>query len=64
MKTNCDCVKLDGGVEYKDTIAAMVKAGITVMGHIGLTPQTTTSLGVFREQVGTPESAKKLIEDA
>ena len=64
METNCDCVKLEGGVEYKDTIAAMVKAGIPVMGHIGLTPQTATSLGGFRVQGGTPESAKKLIEDA
>ena len=59
METNCDCVKLEGGVEYKDTIAAMVKAGIPVMGHIGLTPQTATSLGGFRVQGGTPESAKK-----
>ena len=64
METNCDCVKLEGGVEYKDTIAAMVKAGIPVMGHIGLTPQTATSLGGFRVQGGTPESAKKLIEEA
>lgn len=64
METNCDCVKLEGGVEYKDTITAMVKAGIPVMGHIGLTPQTATSLGGFRVQGGTPESAKKLIEDA
>lgn len=64
METNCDCVKLEGSVEYKDTIAAMVKAGIPVMGHIGLTPQTATSLGGFRVQGGTPESAKKLIEDA
>ena len=64
METNCDCVKLEGGVEYKDTIAAMVKAGIPVMGHIGLTPQTATSLGGFRVQGGTPESAKQLIEDA
>ena len=64
METNCDCVKLEGGVEYKDTIAAMVKAGIPVMGHIGLTPQTATSLGGFRVQGGNPESAKKLIEDA
>ena len=64
METNCDCVKLEGGVEYKDTIAAMVKAGIPVMGHIGLTPQTATCLGGFRVQGGTPESAKKLIEDA
>lgn len=64
METNCDCVKLEGGVEMADTIAAMVKAGIPVMGHIGLTPQTATSIGGFKVQGGTPESAAKLIEDA
>lgn len=63
-ETGCDCVKLEGGVEMAETIAAMVKAGIPVMGHIGLTPQTATSLGGFRVQGGTPESAAKLIEDA
>ena len=45
-------------------IEAIVKAGINVMGHIGLTPQTASSLGGFKVQGGTPESAKKLIEDA
>ncbi len=63
-ETGCDCIKLEGGVEMADTIAAMVKAGIPVMGHIGLTPQTATSLGGFKVQGGTPESAAKLIEDA
>lgn len=64
METNCDCIKMEGGVEFAPTVAALVKAGIPVMGHIGLTPQTATSLGGFRVQGGTPESAKKLIEDA
>ncbi|SDF30009.1 3-methyl-2-oxobutanoate hydroxymethyltransferase [Sporomusa acidovorans] len=64
METNCDCIKLEGGVDLAPTIARMVKAGIPVMGHIGLTPQTSTSLGGFRVQGGTPESARKLIEDA
>ena len=64
METNCDCVKLEGGVEMAPTIERMVKAGINVMGHIGLTPQTATSFGGFKVQGGTPESAKKLIEDA
>jgi len=63
-ETGCDCIKLEGGVEMADTIAAIVKAGIPVMGHIGLTPQTAGSLGGFKVQGGTPESAKKLIEDA
>lgn len=63
-ETGCDCVKLEGGVEMAETIAAMVKGGIPVMGHIGLTPQTATSLGGFKVQGGTPESAAQLIEDA
>ena len=64
METNCDCVKLEGGVNMAPTIEAMVKAGIPVMGHIGLTPQTATNVGGFKVQGGTPESARQLIEDA
>ena len=63
-ETNCDCIKLEGGIEMESRIRAIVKAGINVMGHIGLTPQTASSLGGFKVQGGTPESAKKLIEDA
>ena len=63
-ETGCDCVKMEGGAEMAKTLEAMVKAGIPVMGHIGLTPQTATSLGGFKVQGGTPESARKLIEDA
>lgn len=63
-ETGCDCVKLEGGVEMVDTINAIVTAGIPVMGHIGLTPQTAGSLGGFKVQGTTPESAKQLIQDA
>lgn len=63
-ETGCDCIKLEGGVEMADKIEAIVKAGIPVMGHLGLTPQTTSQLGGFRVQGSTPESAAKLIEDA
>jgi len=63
-ETNCDCIKLEGGIEMVTRIEAIVKAGINVMGHIGLTPQTASALGGFKVQGGTPESAKKLIEDA
>lgn len=63
-ETGCDCVKLEGGVEMADTIRAIVKAGVPVMGHIGLTPQTAGSLGGFKVQGGTPERAAQLIEDA
>lgn len=63
-ETGVDCIKLEGGVDMADTIRALVKAGINVMGHIGMTPQTATSFGGFKVQGGTPESARKLIEDA
>ncbi len=63
-ETNCDCIKLEGGIEMLPRISAIVNAGINVMGHIGLTPQTSSALGGFKVQGGTPESAKKLIEDA
>ena len=64
METNCDCVKLEGGANMAPTIKRMVDAGIPVMGHIGMTPQSATSFGGFKVQGGTPEGAKKLIEDA
>jgi 3-methyl-2-oxobutanoate hydroxymethyltransferase len=63
-ETGCDCVKLEGGIEMASRIRAIVNAGILVMGHIGLTPQTATAVGGFKVQGGTPESAQKLIEDA
>ncbi len=64
METNCDCVKLEGGAVMAPTIKRMVDVGIPVMGHIGLTPQSATSFGGFKVQGGTPEGAKKLIQDA
>ncbi|MEA4946069.1 MAG: 3-methyl-2-oxobutanoate hydroxymethyltransferase [Oscillospiraceae bacterium] len=64
METNCDCVKLEGGVTMAPTIRRMVDVGIPVMGHIGMTPQSATSFGGFKVQGGTPEGAKKLIQDA
>lgn len=63
-ETNCDCVKLEGGIEMLPQIKAIAGIGINVMGHIGLTPQTASSLGGFKVQGGTPESAAKLIKDA
>ena len=63
-ETGVDCIKLEGGIEMADTIRALTKAGINVMGHIGMTPQTATSFGGFKVQGGTPEGARKLIEDA
>lgn len=60
----CDTIKLEGGVEMADTVKAIVDAGISVMGHIGLTPQTVSKLGGFRVQGKGSEAAKRVVEDA
>lgn len=59
-----DAVKLEGGVAMAETVAAIVRAGIPVQGHIGLTPQTAASLGGFKVQGKSAEAARQLIEDA
>lgn len=59
-----DAVKLEGGREVADTVCAIVKAGIPVMGHIGLTPQAASQLGGFRVQGRTSAAGQRLIEDA
>ena len=61
-ETGCDCVKLEGGINMADKIAAIVNAGIPVMGHIGLTPQTATSLGGFKVQGGTLKAPANLLK--
>lgn len=57
-------VKLEGGSEVADTVCAIVKAGIPVMGHIGLTPQAASQLGGFRVQGRTSEAGQRLMKDA
>ncbi|MGI6711197.1 MAG: 3-methyl-2-oxobutanoate hydroxymethyltransferase [Bacillota bacterium] len=59
-----DAVKLEGGIEIKDTVRTLVQGGIPVMAHIGLTPQTASQLGGFKVQGRDAESARRLIEDA
>ena len=59
-----DAVKLEGGRERADAIRAIIGAGIPVMGHIGLTPQSVHQLGGFRAQGKTALAAKRLVEDA
>lgn len=60
----CDVVKLEGGVDFAPTVQAVVKAGIPVQGHIGLTPQTAGALGGFKMQGRDAAAAKKIIDDA
>ncbi len=59
-----DAVKLEGGVKVAKYIRAIVDAGMSVIGHIGLTPQSSGQLGGFKAQGQTAESATKVIEDA
>jgi 3-methyl-2-oxobutanoate hydroxymethyltransferase len=61
---NMDAIKLEGGREVAETIQAIVAAGIPVMGHLGLTPQTATKLGGFKVQGKTAAAAQRLLEDA
>ena len=59
-----DAVKLEGGRERVDAIRSITNAGIPVMGHLGLTPQSINQLGGFRAQGKTAIAAKRLVEDA
>ena len=59
-----DAVKLEGAGPMVPRVRAIVGAGIPVMGHNGLTPQSATSLGGFKAQGRTAEKARKLVEDA
>ncbi len=61
---HADAVKLEGGVRMAKTVAAIVEAGIPMQGHIGLTPQTATSLGGFKVQGKDAHAAKQLVDDA
>ena len=59
----CDVVKLEGGVDFAPTIESIVKAGIPVQGHIGLTPQTASALGGFKMQGKDASAAMQIIDD-
>ena len=57
-------MKLEGGVRVAEQIRAIVKAGIPVMGHIGLTPQSINVFGGFKVQGKSEEAARALLADA
>ena len=59
-----DAVKLEGGRERAEAVRLITSAGIPVMGHIGLTPQSVNQLGGFRAQGKTAFAARRLVEDA
>jgi 3-methyl-2-oxobutanoate hydroxymethyltransferase len=63
-EADVDCVKLEGGRRVCDVIKAISDGGMVVMGHIGLTPQSSNALGGFKAQGRTADTAMDLIEDA
>jgi 3-methyl-2-oxobutanoate hydroxymethyltransferase len=63
-EAGCDAVKLEGGTEVCNTVKAIVRAGISVMGHIGLTPQTASQLGGYKVQGKDADSARRLLQSA
>ena len=63
-EAGCDAIKLEGGSAVCDRVRAIANAGIPVVGHLGLTPQSASALGGFRLQGKTAGAAKKIIEDA
>jgi 3-methyl-2-oxobutanoate hydroxymethyltransferase len=63
-ETGCQVVKLEAGGIAVERARAIVRSGIPVMGHVGLTPQTATALGGYKAQGKTAQGAIKLCEDA
>ena len=63
-QAGCDAVKLERGGSSVERAAAIVNAGIPVMGHVGLTPQTATALGGYRSQGRTAERGLAVMQDA
>ncbi len=63
-EASCDAVKLEGGAEMADRVRGIAAAGIPVMGHLGLTPQSVSALGGFRVQGRGAKQAKKIVDDA
>ena len=63
-EASCDAIKLEGGAEIVPQIKGILAAGIPVMGHLGLTPQSVSALGGFRVQGKGAVQAKKIMDDA
>jgi 3-methyl-2-oxobutanoate hydroxymethyltransferase len=64
QEAGAQAVKLEGGVTVAEKVKRVVEAGIPVMGHIGLTPQSINQLGGYKIQGKTTEDAKRLLDDA
>jgi 3-methyl-2-oxobutanoate hydroxymethyltransferase len=63
-ETGCDAIKIEGGLEIKESIERILSAGIPIMGHLGLTPQSINKFGTYAVRAREAEEAAKLINDA
>ena len=63
-ETHADCIKLEGGAEVQESIERILCAGIPIMGHLGLTPQSINKFGTYAVRAKEEAEAKKLVEDA
>lgn len=63
-ESGCDALKLEGGVEILDTVKRILDAGIPVMGHLGLTPQSINKFGTYAVRAKEETEARKLVSDA
>ena len=63
-ETHADCIKLEGGSEIRESIERILCAGIPIMGHLGLTPQSINKFGTYTVRAREEAEAKKLIADA
>ena len=63
-ETHADCIKLEGGSEIRESIERILCAGIPVMGHLGLTPESINKFGTYTVRAREEAEAKKLIADA
>jgi len=63
-ESGCDALKLEGGVEIIDTVRRILDAGIPVMGHLGLTPQSINKFGTYAVRAKEEQEAEKLLSDA
>lgn len=63
-ESGCDALKIEGGVEIIDTVKRILDAGIPVMGHLGLTPQSINKFGTYAVRAKEEQEANKLISDA
>jgi 3-methyl-2-oxobutanoate hydroxymethyltransferase len=63
-ETGVDCIKLEGGLEIKESVQRILSAGIPIMGHLGLTPQSINKFGTYAVRAKDEKEAKKLLEDS